>query len=70
MAITVNVVQFGKETPIELDEGATYGDVLSKIPNGRNLDVRSGGSSVADKKDAPVRHGERLTAAPRQVKQG
>lgn len=70
MSITVNVVQFGKDTPVELKDGATYGDAVAAIPNGRNLDVRSGGVPVSEKKDQPVRNGERLTAAPRQVKQG
>jgi len=70
MAVNVTVVQFGKETDITVEDGATYEDVLAKIPNGRNLDVRAGGVSINEKRGQAVRNNERLTAAPRQVKQG
>jgi len=70
MSLTVNIVQFGKETPIELPDGATYETVLGAIPNAKNLDVRSGGVPIVEKKYEQVKAGERLTAAPRQVKQG
>lgn len=70
MAITVNVVQFGKESQIDLPDGATYGDLSGAIPNAKNLDIRSGGTPIAEKAKQAVRPNERLTAAPRQVKQG
>lgn len=68
--VTVTIKQPGRETKVELPNGATNADLLSKIPNAKNLDVRVKGESISSKPDAPVENGVTATATPKQVKQG
>lgn len=69
MGITINVVRFGEKEQVEVEEGATFGDVLAKIGE-TNAEVKNRGVRLQDKAQDPVRPGDNVTVAPKTVKQG
>lgn len=69
--VNITLVQLGKGSEeISVPEGSTVGQVLERIPNAENLDVRTRGLSAREQADQRVEANQRFTAQPPQLKNG